>query len=221
MKFNTLKTIGILALATVGTAANAVEVRIELNGEVDYNVIQGGMAGIPSGTPVTMSFLVDSNVFTNSASFPVRGYNIDLASMTLSVGSTSIGINNPQSGTAFFVLRNDDPAVDGIFLSLNDVDWPAPLEATIPGLTPVHELNAEVGFNNSTMWPTLDILDAQGTYDTSNLSSYYWALGRFGNPGAEFMFQSMTIQAVPEPATLFGLGLGALAIARKRRHARK
>ncbi len=188
-----------------------------MTGEVDYNVIGGAMAGTPSGTPVTMSFLLDSGVYTDSGNYPVRGYNIDVSSMTMQVGSVSVAINNPQTDTAYFVLRNNDPAVDGFYLSSGGVDWPAPLECTIPGLNPVHELNAEVGFSDSTHWNSLNILDAVGTYDQTNLSSYYWAIGRFGNPGAEYVYETVTIESVPEPATIAALGFGAAALIRRRR----
>src|SRR5262245_1549857 len=107
-------------LAAVGVlffsaTARATIVNITVTGPVDFNVIQGGMAGIPSGAPVSMSFNVDSNVFVNSPNFPTRGYPLDLSSFNMTVGGVPVPIINPQPGgeTPMFVLRNNDPAVDG------------------------------------------------------------------------------------------------------------
>jgi hypothetical protein len=196
-------------------------VRITVNGVVDYSVIQGGMTGTPSGAPVSMSFSVDSGVFLNSASFPTRGYAIDPASFTMSVNGVAVTMDNPQpDGTAYFVLRNNDPAVDGFFISQGGVDLPFPLTVRIPGLAPAHELEFVRTFNNITTLTSLDILDAVGSYGFENMSSYLWTIGRFGNPGAEYVYQSISITAVPEPATLGLMGLGALVLLR-RVHARR
>jgi len=82
---------------------------------VESNVIGGNQINVPDGAPVIMSFQVDSTNFLNSPSFPTRGYPINLSSFAMTAGGQPINITNPQvSGTAYFVLRNNDPAVDGI-----------------------------------------------------------------------------------------------------------
>jgi hypothetical protein len=134
----------------------------------------------------------------------------------MDVGGVPVPIVDPQPfGPAYFVLRNNDPAVDGFLVSRN-IDVPQPIQVTIPGLAPVHDLNFLRTFNDGTPLPSLDILDALGTYGLENLSVYAWNIGRFGNNGAEYVYQSITI--TPEPGTLMLLGgMGVLALARRRR----
>lgn len=199
-------------------AALAVPVNITTTGIVDFNVIAGGMANVPDGAPVTMSFNVDSNTFINSPTFPTRGYAIDLSSFSMSVGGVPVSIVNPQpSGTAYFVLRNNDPAVDGFFISRGP-DLPFPLAVTIPGLTPQHELDFSVSYTNGNQISSLDILDAVGTYGTTSLAVYNWGIGRFGTHGAEYQYQQIAISVVPEPCAM-GMSAGAafLLLSRRRR----
>ena len=194
--------------------AQAVGVRVQIDGVVDYNVIQGGLAGIPSGSPTSMSFMVDSNVYVNSASFPTRGYTIDLSSFSMTVGGVPISMDIPQPGDldAYFVLRDNDPAIDGFFISLGGVDLPFPLSVHIPNLAPAHDLDFKYTFANGTTLSSLDILDAVGSYGPPNVSSYLWALGRFGNYGAEFAPETITISAVPEPANVLLMSLGGVML---------
>ena len=208
-------------IAASSLPALAVGVQIQINGVVDYNVIGGSLAGTPSGSPVAMSFLVDSNVFVDSASFPTRGYTIDLASFVMTVDGNPINMDDPQpGGDAYFVLRDNDPAIDGFFITQGGVDLPFPTSVHIPGLAPSHDLDFLYTFANGTTLSSLNIVDAYGTYAPPNVSVYQWTLGRFGNPGAEFIPGSITIAAVPEPASLVLMGLGGLVVlARVRRRA--
>lgn len=214
MKSSRLFVCGAFVAVFVANAQAAI-VNIEVRGTVDFNVIGGGMSVVQPGNPVVMSFNVDSNNFVNSGSFPTRGYPIDLSSFSMTVAAVSVPIVNPQPGgqTAYFVLRNNDPAVDGFLLSTS-VDFPFPVAVNIPGLAPVHDLDFLRTFNDGTPLTSLDILDAVGTYGLENLSVFNWTIGRFGNPGASFNYQSITI--TPEPATI-ALLLGATALAARRR----
>ncbi len=206
------------AAAVLATApAQAGDYRVEVRGVVEFSVIGGALGPVPDGAPVLMRFELSSTDFQNSASFPTRGYAIELASFTLDVGGVVLTLNNPQpSGNAFFVLRNNDPAVDGFFISPG-VDLPFPLAMSIPGLNPVHEFDFSRSFSIGTALTSLNIADAVGTYGLENIGSYQWTIGRFGNPGAEFAYQSISITAVPEPASGVLLGLGALALLALRR----
>ncbi len=207
-----------IALASAGLLAGpfaqADIVRVEVLGEVGFNVIGGSHAGIPAGSPVAMSFELDSTNFLDSPNFPTREYAVDLASFQMTVGGASVTMDDPQPfGPAYFVTRNNDPAVDGFLLSRN-IDFPQPVSVHIPGLTPAHELDFLVTYPDTTV-PSLDILDAVGSYDFTGISVFNWTIGRFGNPGAEYVYDSMTISVVPAPGTLALLGL--CAVARRRR----
>jgi len=205
-------------LSSVGSVALAVPVQVTVTGVVESNVIGGNQGNVPDGAPVIMSFQVDSTNFVNSPNFPTRGYPIDLSSFAMSAGGQPILITNPQvSGTAYFVLRNNDPAVDGFVVSKN-IDFPQPIDVNIPGLVPVHELDFLRTFNDGTALPSLDILDALGTYDQTNLSVYNWTIGRFGNPGALYEYQTITLAAVPEPGAVAALvAMGAVMMKRRGR----
>lgn len=210
--------VGVIAAAAVAASAGAAIVHVQVEGVVDFNVIQGNQAGTPSGAPVHMGFNLDSNVFQNSASFPTRGYPIDLASFSLVVNGNPINIINPQPGgaTPYFVLRDNDPAVDGFFISTN-TDVFAPWSVTVPGLTPVHDLNYHTTFANGSELSSLNILDAVGTHDLSNISVYEWSVGRFGNNGAEYAYQTITISVVPAPGAAAVLLAPVGLLARRRR----
>ena len=202
------------ALGFGGGLAVADTVQVEVLGTVGFNVIQGGMAGVQVGDPVSMRFAVDSDNFVNSPNFPTRGYEIDLSSWNMTVGGVNVPITMPQPfGPAYFVLRNNDPAVDGFLISRN-IDFPQPITVNIPGLTPNHELDFLRTFSDGTPLPSLDILDALGTYGTENLSVFNWTIGRFGNPGAEYNYQSISI--TPEPTSLaLLLAAGAMGLRRR------
>jgi hypothetical protein len=200
----------------VASVAQADTVHVEILGSVDFNLIGGDHAGIGSGAPVVMSFDLDSNNFVNSGSFPTRGYAIDLASFQMTVGGAGVTMDDPQPfGPAYFVLRDNDPAVDGFLISRN-VDFPQPVGVHVNGVTQAHELDFLVTYDNTTTLSSLDILDAVGSYDFTGISVFGWGIGRFGNHGAEYVYESMTITRVPAPASLALLGLGALATRRRR-----
>lgn len=213
-------TAGVALAAAIALPAGAVGVHVEVRGTVDYNVIRGDLNGIPSGTPVVLGFDVDSNDYVDSPNFPTRGYRIDVASFDMDFGGVHLGLDNPQPyADAYFVLRNNDPAVDGFFVSQGNVEWPLPLSMHIPGLVPEHEFDFSRTFSNDTTLSSLNILDAAGHYGFENMSSYLWTIGRFGTPGAEVVYESMSITAVPEPSTLALLGAGVLVVMRRARKA--
>jgi hypothetical protein len=216
-RFTWLSLAGLL-FAAASTRGDLVQ--IDVTGNVAFNVIQGNMVGVQLGDPVMMSFRVDSNVFVNSTRFPTRGYNMILNSFSMTVGGRPVPIVNPQpSGqTAYFVLRNNDPVVDGFLLTTN-VDAQLPVSVNIIGLTPIHDLTYVTTYNGDFL-SSLNILDAIGTYGHTGLNTDEWDIGRFGNPGAIYSFQSMRISLVPEPPSLGllmagCLGLGLLTRARR------
>jgi len=215
MRINTILAAGFAAALTAN--AGAALVQIDMYGSVDFNVIGGTHAGIPSGAPVHMGFQVDSDVFVNSGSFPTRGYTVIDSSFVMTVGAASVIFDNPQPSPAYFVLRNNDPAVDGFFLSPSvDLDFPTAVH--IPGLTPAHELDFKVTYPGTTL-SSLNILDAVGSYSFAGISVFNWGIGRFGNHGAEYVYESMTIAAVPSGGAASLLATAGLVALRRRRSA--
>ncbi len=211
--------IAMMSSAAIAAAASAggTLVQVDIFGSIDFNVIQGNQAGNMAGAPVHMGFLLNSNNFVNSGSFPTRGYEIDLTSWTMDVDGDPINILDPQPfGPAYFVLRDNDPAVDG-FLVSRDVNFPQPIGVTIPGLAPDHELGFLATYSSNTVLSSLDIVDAVGSYDLTGISSFHWWVGRFGNSGAEYIYESMTISIVPAPASAGLLGVAGLVGLRRRR----
>src|SRR5262249_27428088 len=138
-------------------SARADPVLVVATGTVEFNVIQGNMVGVQPGDPVMMSFTVDSNTFVNSPTFPTRGYPIALDSFSMTVAGRPVPIVNPQPAgrTAYFVLRNNDPGVDGFLFSTN-IDFPEPVAVNIIGLAPVHDLDFLVTFNNGDVLSSLN-----------------------------------------------------------------
>jgi hypothetical protein len=206
-------------LGIVNLDASAALVNITVDGTVGFNVIGGNQATVPDGAPVTMSFLVDSEVYVNSGAFPTRGYSILLDSFSLTVGGNPINILNPQQGNdpVYFVLRNNDPVADGFFISPG-VDWPFPVDVAIPGLAPVHEYNFLATYGSGTELSSLNILDAVGTHTLAGITAYEWTVGKFGAAGAEYNYNSMTISVIPGPAGLsLALVLGGVGGRGRRR----
>jgi hypothetical protein len=137
------------------------------------------------------------------------------------VGSVSVGIVNPQplGQTPFFVLRNNDPAVDGVFVSTN-VDIPRGVAVAISGITQQHYVDFLRTFTNGTAFPSLNILECQGDYAFENLSVFNWTIGINENQvGAQFDYQSFSIHAIPEPGSLLVFGVALLVGATRRRRA--
>lgn len=211
----------IAALCAAAATANATVVRVDVVGEVDFNVIRSGQfAGMAPGTPATMSFLLDSNNFQNGTLFPTRGYVIDEASFDLTIGGSSAGMASPYPAgqTPYFILRNNDPAVDGFLLGSNpDAGFPDGVWTDSPALidTSFHALFLAT-YGGSTL-SSLDIVDAAGTYTFAGLTVFNWGLDDAGNQPMGLIFDHFTIEVVPAPASAgLLLGLGGLALRRRR-----
>ncbi len=194
----------VAGIAGLSAVAQAQLVHVRVQGVVDYSVIQGSLAGTQPGTPVVMEFDVDTNQFLNSATFPTRGYRMIESSFSMLIGVKPVEIVSPQPQTPWFVIRDNDPAVDGFFISRQGVELPVNWQVRIPGLTPLHELDFSRGFNVSTIWNSLNILNILGTYGFENMSSYQWTIGRFGNPGLEVAYQSIQLSLVNQNIDLTG-----------------
>jgi hypothetical protein len=94
------------------------------------------------------------------------------------------------------VLRDNDPAADGFFTAEN-VDWPYPqVRLDEWGRLDIFRNAYEVGYTGDTL-SSLDIIDAEGFYNYTGLTNYYFTVidGWFDAIG--LWWQTMTISRVP------------------------
>ena len=147
-----------------------------------------------TGSAATLNLAVDSNNFLNSPSFPTRGYVIDQPSFQLHLGPAVGGLRSPFSGTPYFVLRNNDPAVDGFFLSLG-TDIPSGLELNVPANVAGTRFlfSAFAVTYGGTRLSSLDILDAVGVYDYTGLTVFNFVCEDLSFDPIGMIFEQMTI----------------------------
>jgi hypothetical protein len=194
--------VGFLALLMVlaGSSVLAGEtVMVTVRGFVESNQIGDPPLGdAQPDDEVTMTLFLDSDIFLDSANFPVRGYVIDEASYTLQLGSVSIGLQDPfPAETPYFVIRNDDPAVDGFFTGSNVDGFPNGIPLNQVGIFGNFRDNFSVTYGNDPL-PSLDILDALGTYDFTGLTVFGWTIDDGPFNAMLIVFDEMTIElAVP------------------------
>jgi hypothetical protein len=199
--------IQLIAAVFVATVVNASLVQgdvvdITFTGIVEWNQINPPPLGdVNVGDAVVLSFQVDSDVYVNGTAYPTRGYNIDAVSWSCTMGSTSVDIQTPFQGTPYFVLRDNDPKVDGFMLSTDDVYYAlgVPLEP-VGGFGDFVHI-AYVTYGGDTL-SSLNIIDAAGTYDFTGLSVYNWVIedGPYSPLGV--VFEQLTIEVVSDE--LFG-----------------
>ena len=74
----TVLTIALLSIAFMLPVQAGTLVMVTATGQVEFNQIGAPPLGdVNPGDPAVMTFIVDSDVFMDSASFPTRGYDID------------------------------------------------------------------------------------------------------------------------------------------------
>lgn len=209
--------IAIAALAA--SAAHAASVQVEILGEVEFNGINNGeFASVDPGAPMSISFLLDSADFDDSVNFPVRGYTIQPGSFTFSMGGVTAALADPYPAgeTPYFVLRDNDPAVDGFFLGTSIDGFPNGVATDSPAaFNDTFSAIFSVSYDNDPL-PSLDILDAVGTYDFTGLTVFNLGLedGPFQPVGG--LFESLTITVIPAPGVAL-LAAAPVMIARRRR----
>ncbi len=164
----------VLMIATAPAAAEIVTV--EFFGNVEYNQVNSGLfADVNPGDSVYAAFYVDSDVYVDSPNYNVRGYEVDLSSFILHIGSVGpVALVDPQpAGPAYFCIRESDPVADGFHFA-NEIDWASVVPSLdVPGqLDPYFTMRWSVGYDGSTL-PSLDILDCLGAYDYTGLTNFY------------------------------------------------
>jgi hypothetical protein len=172
---------------------------VTVEGEVEFNSVSAPPLGpIPDGAPATMTFEVDAGVFVDDPSFPTRGYPIDPASFSLTMGGVTVGLANPLPQPAYFVLRDNDPAVDGFMLS-DSTSFPTGVPLAVGGAFGAFRDNFYVTYGGSLL-SSLDITLAAGSYDFTGLAVFNWTItdGPFDPIG--LLFSSLTIDvAIADP----------------------
>lgn len=192
--------IGAMALLA-GPVLAGTPVMVTVTGEVEYNQIGAPPLGnVMAGEPVTMSFVVDSDIFDDSMVFPTRGYAIDPWSFSLAFSTVEIGLQDPfpATETPYFVLRDNDPAVDGFFIATNvnnPFGFGLPLDQT--GIFDQFAASFRVTYVGDTL-SSLNILDALGTYDFDGLTVFGFGIDDGPFEYVMFIiFEQMTIAVVP------------------------
>ena len=152
-------------------------VNVEIMGTVDFEQVNfGQFANVHPGDATVVSFAVDSQNYI-SGSYPTRAYAIDPSSFTLTIGSVTVGLQNPfpAGQNPYFVLRDNDPAVDGFFISLGP-DFPAAIPLNEPAqVADYFGLDFSVGYAGDTL-SSLDILGAVGAYTYDGLTNFNFAV---------------------------------------------
>jgi hypothetical protein len=180
-------------------ATAGVPVRVTVTGEVEFNQINNPPLGdVNSGETATMTFALDSDMFENNPDFPTRGYVVDQWSYSLSFDTVNMELQDPfpAGSTPYFVIRNDDPAVDGFFTSTNTnhpFGFGFPLNQT--GIFGQFQDSFRVTYTGDTL-SSLDILDALGTYDFTDLTVFGWTIDDGPFNAMFIIFSEMTIEII-------------------------
>jgi hypothetical protein len=199
----------VLLAAIAVIPAQAEIVQVEIRGVVEWNAVRAPAAFnrdvVFSGDAVVVSFQVDSDNYVDSMYFPTRGYVVIPESYTLTFEAATGPIVTPfpdpyypPGATPFFVVQNNDPRVDGFFVSTNSVDYPfSYLYVDAPArLDPYFQQIFEVSYPEDRL-PSLDILDAVGFYDYAGLSRYYMGMLDAFADAMGIMYENMTISRIP------------------------
>jgi hypothetical protein len=198
----------ILAMLLSAAPILAATVNVEIFGTVEYEQVNfGQFANVHPGDQIVVSFAVDSETYI-SGSFPTRAYAIDLASFTLDIGSVTVGLQDPfpAGQTPYFVLRDNDPAVDGFFLSLGP-DNPFALPLSEPAnFDDYFGAAFSVGYTGDSLG-SLSILDAVGNYEYDGLTNFNFAIvdGPFDAIGCIFEQMVITSGVATQGATMGGI----------------
>ncbi|MCX5689155.1 MAG: hypothetical protein NTV94_05095 [Planctomycetota bacterium] len=188
------------SLLVLTCSAHADRVQITLTGSVEAGrITRGPFINVRANDHAVAKFEVDSNRFADSVLYPARGYIIDPTSFTITIGSATTGMPASLGSTVpYFVLRDNDPAVDGFVIS-NTVDY----VGSIP-------LNAGTGitmgmtflrtFSTSTAFPSRNILDiAHRSFGFEDMSSYDWTIGVAGGGSLLVTYETISIENLTTP----------------------
>lgn len=218
----------ITALAGVSSADL---VQVQINGRVEFNIsnptnpnTNPDILSIRPGHLLSYTFQVDSDAYQNHPTFGIRGYEIVPGSFSVTTNNGfSAAMIDPLPGgaTPYFVVRDNDPAVDGFYLTWGGIELPFGPPITEPGLFgDPFEAHFSVGYTGDTL-SSLDITAAAGTYGYGNggpgsLTNFYFNLVDLGFEVVGIEYTDMVISVVPAPATLAIAAMGLPMIRRRR-----
>jgi hypothetical protein len=158
-------------LLSAGPLSAATDVRVVIRGVVESNSFRTGTwASVRANDPVRVQIDLDSTNYLDSPNLPgrTRGYRFSPSTFTMSVGSIVAPLRSNVT-SAYFCLRNNDPAVDGFFISQGtDIDVQIPLQMTPDG----YGIAFARTFDISPVLSSLNILGACRSYAFENMSSY-------------------------------------------------
>jgi hypothetical protein len=219
--FTAIALVGMMSFAT--SASRAEIVNVSVKGSVEWNFIGGApLNGAHVNDAAELTFSVDSNNFSNNPQFPTRGYPIIQDSFKLTFPTFSIGLMSPYPAgtTPYFVLRNNDPAVDGFLIS-DGTGFPDGVSLNQSGAFGPFANEFHATYPGSTL-ASLDILGALGHYDFTGLSVFNWTLDDGPNNPMGILYNDMTISAVPEPTTALLIApIAMLALPARRRRGQR
>ena len=194
--------IALAALTLAGLDAHADRVRVTITGSVESaSFSRGPFVSARAGQPAAVVFEVDSNGFRDSPQYPVRGYFIDPASLTLTVGTGSTGmrIPLPSGSTPLFVLRDNDPAVDGFYMTSGILEFPGSIPLN-SGSTTSMSMSFSRGFDVGTILRSRDILDAApGRWGFEHMASYDWGVTMPGAAPMMITYETIAIDNLTNP----------------------
>ena len=201
MRISSILPILISLAASCGDAV-ADRMRITITGTVETSgITRGPFASARAGQHAVAVFEVDSAIYLNSAQYPVRGYAINAAAFTLTVGTASTGMRIPlPSGTVpYFILQNDDPQVDGFYLASTLVDYPGSIPLN-GGSGVTMNMSFLRGFDVGTILRSLNIVDASNQrWGFEHMSSYDWTVGVTGNAPMLVTYETIAIDNLTNP----------------------
>lgn len=206
MRTTTLS-IAVSLTALAAPASAGIPVTVTVTGVVEYNQIAAPPLGLAKKDDVaTMTFLLDSADFVDSPNFPTRGYRIVQSSFNLTMGAATIGLKSPfpAGQTPYFVLRDNDPAVDGFMLSTN-VDFPVGVPLAQNGAFGSFVDNFYVTYGGAALG-SLDVLDALGTYGFGGLTVYNWTIDDGPVNPLSILFTQLEIECGPFPSQTYCQG---------------